>query len=204
MKHFENVKKDFINKLIENIEDRFPRDQLNIISAFAALGMRPISFIDKDQLGEWGDDKLQVLLEHYGVEQSKGDETVPPLIDTDKTKKEWAQIKTLVLSCAYPRDKLSNLWSLINAYHADMFPNLLKLASVALVLPVHTADCERGFSGQNRLKTPLRNRMSAEKMDTQMVILLEGPSMETFPFEEAVSSWKQVKQRKLYQQKLNH
>ena len=72
IKHFENIKKDFIDKLIENIRDRFPRGQLNIISSFAVLGMRPISFIDKDQLGQWGDDKLQVLPKHYGAEQTKG------------------------------------------------------------------------------------------------------------------------------------
>ena len=72
--------------LIENIRDRFPRDQLNIISSFAVLGMRPISFIDKDQLGQWGNDKLQVLLEHYGVEQTKGNVAVPPLIDIDQRR----------------------------------------------------------------------------------------------------------------------
>ena len=42
----------------------------------------------------------------------------------------------------------------------DIFPNLYKLAVIALVIPISTADCERGFSTVKRVKTKLRNRMS--------------------------------------------
>ena len=33
-----------------------------------------------------------------------------------------------------------------NAQLLDMFPNLSMLAAVGLVMPMSTADCERGFS----------------------------------------------------------
>ena len=39
----------------------------------------------------------------------------------------------------------------------DMYPNLAKLASIAVLIPVSTAECERSFSAMNRIKTVLRN-----------------------------------------------
>ena len=42
--------------------------------------------------------------------------------------------------------------SYIHKFHKDTFPNMLKLAAFTLNLPVHTADCERGFSLQNNVK----------------------------------------------------
>ena len=45
----------------------------------------------------------------------------------------------------------------INKYYSSEFPNWVKLAQIA---PVHTADCERGFSAQNIVKTAHRKRLS--------------------------------------------
>jgi len=70
-------------------------------------------------------------------------------------------LKTLVRSQHYPTESLPVLWNIINTHHRDGFPNLLILASMAVVFPVHTADVERGFSAQNKLKTYLRNRLSS-------------------------------------------
>ena len=36
-----------------------------------------------------------------------------------------------------------------------MFPNLAKIAAIGLLLPMSTADCERGFSALQRIKTNL-------------------------------------------------
>ena len=36
-----------------------------------------------------------------------------------------------------------------------MFPQLTKLASIAAILPVSTAECERSFSAMKRIKTKL-------------------------------------------------
>jgi len=67
-------------------------------------------------------------------------------------------LKTLVRSQHYPTESLPVLRKIINTHHRDVFPNLLILASMAVVFPVYTADVERGFSAQNKLKTHLRNR----------------------------------------------
>ena len=83
---------------------------------------------------------------------------------------EWSLLKDIVKEQHYPTEKLSTLWSCIVKFHADTFPNLLKLAQLALILPLQTADGERGFSAQNLTKTAHRNRMEAETLDNLMTI----------------------------------
>jgi hypothetical protein len=41
---------------------------------------------------------------------------------------------------------------------SSLYPTLSKLAAISLTLPISTADCERGFSTMNRIKTDPRNR----------------------------------------------
>ena len=93
---------------------------------------------------------------------------------------------------------MGTLWSIIYKFHKDLFPNLLKLAAVTLTLPIHTADCERGFSLQNNLKNCQRNRLQAERLDTLMVVSAEGPPLQEFPFERALIKWKGDKSRRIF------
>ena len=60
-------------------------------------------------------------------------------------------------------------------------PNLLKLAALALTAPIHTADCERGFSKQNKIKTFLRNRITPERVNDFITVKCEGLVMLTKP-----------------------
>ena len=94
------------------------------------------------------------------------------------------------------------LWSCVVKFHADTFPkfNLVKLAQLALILPLQTADVERGFSAQNLTKTAHRNRMEAETLDNLMTISVEGPSVESYmyDFNKAVLLWKGKKERRIF------
>ena len=54
--------------LISNIKKRFPDSEF--MSAFGILAMMPISVMPEEQLAEWGDKKLETLLDHYGEEKS--------------------------------------------------------------------------------------------------------------------------------------
>ena len=204
--NFKSVKNAFLEELIKNIRSRFPEDESNIINAYSVLGMRPISFIQKEQLDDWGNDQLEILVSKYGKEQQaaplkKGATDHPPpirakaLIDAQATMEEWSQLKPLVLSQGYPRDRFSTLWGLIAKFHGSSFPNLLKLAECALVSPVHTADCERAFSQQNLVKTSLRNRLSPQRVNQLMLIQVEGPAMADFDFDEALLMWKKQPRR---------
>ena len=112
-------------------------------------------------------------------------------------KVQWSLLKNIVKGQHYPTEKLSMLWSCIVKFHADTFPNLVKLAQLALILPLQTADVERGFSAQNLTKTANRNRMEAETLDSLMTISVEGPSVESYDFNKAVLLWKGKKERRI-------
>ena len=68
-----------------------------------------------------------------------------------------------------------------NSQLLDMFRNLGKLCAIGLVIPMSTADCERGFSALNRIKTELRNRLSCKILNALMTILIEAPERDEFP-----------------------
>lgn len=61
-----------------------------------------------------------------------------------------------------------------------MFPKLARVAMIGLLLPMSTADCERGFSSLQRVKTDLRNGLSNRILNYLLLISIEGPSPTDF------------------------
>ena len=88
--------------------------------------------------------------------------------------------------------------STITAWHdilvdiKDLYPNVYKIISTVLSLPITTVCCERGFSIQNIVKTKLRNRLTNENIDYLMKIMLEGDNIASFDFNEARLIQKQI------------
>ena len=82
------------------------------------------------------------------------------------------------------------------------FPNLVKLAQIGLSAPVHTADCERGFSAQIIVKTAHRNRLSPSTVDDLLTIKLEGGDPKEFDFQAALKHWRDAKTRRIFTTKV--
>jgi len=40
---------------------------------------------------------------------------------------------------------MKELWQLLATHHSDELPSLIKVGQIALLLPLHTADCKRAF-----------------------------------------------------------
>ena len=53
----ETVKRQFIDAILENLEQRFPEESITMIKAFSVLAMRGLGLVPKDQLNEWGNEK---------------------------------------------------------------------------------------------------------------------------------------------------
>lgn len=73
---------------------------------------------------------------------------------------------------------------------AHDFPNMTRLAQLALTSAVHTAGCERGFSAQNLILTAHRNRLLTE---TQHKILGVKLSHEDIDYNEVIQIWREKK-----------
>nr|KAG5704901.1 hypothetical protein BaRGS_003884 [Batillaria attramentaria] len=176
--HISSIHRDFLDALITNIKKRFLDNEFT--SAFAILAMRPIGLYNAEQLAEWGDMKLETLLNHYGSKQThnwtKNGEaqstTSESLVDAGDCKEEWRRAKRTALAQDYPRENIRDLWTMMATHHAKEFPNLIKLAELAVTCPLQTADCERGFSAQNRILSALRNRLNPETQNMPMKVKL--------------------------------
>ena len=84
------------------------------------------------------------------------------------------------------------------------YPNLVKLATVVLIIPVTSVECERGFSCQNRIKTKFRARLQNPTLNNLMQITYF--SEEHFCAEQlqdyllALGKWKAMRERCLLTQ----
>ena len=68
-KNIDSIEVTFIDKIIENLNTRFPQEESNIVYAFGVLGLRPISLLSPSDLEEWGNRKLETLINHFGKEK---------------------------------------------------------------------------------------------------------------------------------------
>ena len=70
-----------------------------------------------------------------------------------------------------------------------LFQNLLHLAEIMLVIPISSAQCERGFSSQKRIKSDARSSLSVSTTEDLIRISMEGPELQSFQPTAAVSKW---------------
>jgi hypothetical protein len=192
------VRSTFCDNMRKNIEDRFPKDTEDVASAFSVLCMRPLTFLSAEQRADYGVKELSILTNFYGQRAEKGGKVSEPLIQKEECMEEWSMAKETVLQNMYPRDSTKNLYKLLSDFHKDTFPNLLVLANLALIMPYQTADCERGFSFQNGIKTARRNRLQQDSLNSLMTIKCEGAPIQEHDFVAAAHLWKKKKERRLF------
>ena len=135
-----------------------------------------------------GADKLCILTNHYGQYG---------VINTEDSQMELKTLNSVVASnVELKRMSVHQLMShLVNSEELKlMFPNLSNLATIGLLLPMSTVDCERGLSALTRVKTNLHNRLSAKTLNHLLVITSEGPISPTDHFYDQVcdlwASWR--------------
>lgn len=81
----------------------------------------------------------------------------------------------------------------------DVYPATAEAAVRFLAAPVSTADCERGFSRQNLIKTSLRNSLGVRSLENLLRISVEGPALDQFVFKLSFQRWAANKTRRILQ-----
>ena len=181
----QNVYHPYLTALAQHLDSRFP--DVGLLEAFSIFDPKVMEQQTQPQLLE----KLDIILTHYGPHN---------VLESDATIYEYQCFSKSVLSTAHLKDKsthelMAKLTS--NAQLLDMFPNLAKLAAIGLIIPMSTADCERGFSALGRIKTDLRNRLSSKVLNALMTISIEGPDDNEFPFERTCAIWSGWRNRRI-------
>ena len=148
---------------------------------------------------EHGKDKLLCLGEQYGVEsevnQNSGVITLSPDIDTELIQEEWTTYRRLLYTqTGDMQERITEV--LQSLVYRQLFPNLVKLMSILLCLPVSTASVERSFSAMKTIKTRLRNRLTDTNLSNLMKIAIEGPcELNDCDLEQIVDMWNTFKAR---------
>ena len=176
----------YIGSICENLSDRFPH--LDILDAFQIFSPEVLP-TDSEALLDHGHAQLQTLLGNYS----------PSLVDAQRIEEEWAHFlpdMTMHFKEKTIDSVLASLTS--NSVYRDSFTELAKLAAAALVIPMSTADCERGFSAMKRIKTDLRNSLKTETLDYLMRISIEGKDREDFNFDRSADMWAAKRNRRLH------
>lgn len=189
----------YVAKLKENISARFP--SLPLVQAFSIFNLQRLPAKEATDFKTYGVNHVATLADHFGVTE---------YVDVEALKSEWEHFKfvaqDLKTECPMtttpqpgntPTEWLPTKLCGISSFRA-MFPNLMKLATVAQTLPVTNAWPERGASALKRIKTRLRNSLKDDMLESLLQIAINGPSVSQAKdvVEQAVGLWLQEKQRR--------
>ena len=186
-----HIQKPFLHALVKNIKERLP--DTDVFSNFKIFNLLKLPDTVEDMCSEkYGETQVEKLGEKYGLGDS-------PIISCDDLKLEWLDFRIYMLSNyskMLMKDVLTSL-ATQGSTISTAYPNLSKLAQICLVLPISTADCERGFSTMKKIKTRLRSMISNVTLNHCMRIPMEGQPFDKFDFDTAVNSWSMLKNRRI-------
>ena len=184
---YSNLKMKYLDNTIDNLEKRFPSEDTGVLSKFEILN--PCTWPrNVSEINDFGKEELHALCTHYFVYICENSEDVLT---------EWLQFITMVITnYTQFRSSFTQLSELVHHHLSTPFPSINALYQLAKVLCISSADCERGFSTQNLIKTPKRSCMKEATLEHLQLIRLEGPPLEKFDFHLALSKWRTKKQRR--------
>lgn len=133
---------------------------------------------------------MAIIVREYGdILRSKA-------YDVSHLESEMVELMVLVTQM-YSRTKLSSLtfkiWpKVLNSCsdeQSESMKNILALVKIALVVPVSTAEAERGFSIMGMVKTDFRSRLNTSTLSDLMLLKLSGQDVSTFDPLPAITLW---------------
>ena len=183
------VQEKYIDALVTQLQNRLA--DVADLEQFSLFDPSKVPTESDEAFKTYGDHQLEHLLIQYG----SGDKAD---VNKEALFSEWAMLKQLI-SHKYRDKNCRQFLTLISTDDTliTLFPNFSKLASIARILPISTAECERCFSAMKRVKTVLRNRLETETLERLLRISLKGPALSDFNFEKAADLWGSMRQRRI-------
>lgn len=164
-----NIREKYIDKFIENLTNKFADSEL--LSALVTLFSPSKAASDREG---YGNSAVRVVAAHFTT-----------AVHSVQLELEWMGFKLNQFS-----EKIAGVVMEILASDtsfSSLYLYLTKIASEALTLPVSTSDCERGFSTMSKIISNQRNCVKTPTLDKLIRLSTEGPNMESFDCDAAVS-----------------
>lgn len=73
--------------------------------------------------------------------------------------------------------------------YRDEMQNILHLVQILLVLPISSANCERAFSAQKRIKSDVRSSLTSSCLSDLILVSTEVPELQQYDPSSAVERW---------------
>lgn len=156
----DNLKSTYISRVLEEMDRRFPIQTLEMCSKFQCI--EPCSIKENIEDSSFGYNSIKDIVQQF-CSETNVDDAITEYGLFKKVIKNENTIDFGKFSEKFLRE------------HNDTFPTISKIIKVALVLPVTSVPCERGFSTQNRIKSKFRNSLNNKNLDILMRISELGP-----------------------------
>ena len=138
--------------------------------------------VQQTLIGQFGRDLLAKSLEGTKFEKAA-------IVSSDLST-EWKMYRQLLIKQSKDNISMQLKELLTNDMLIALFPNLHKLATICLSLPISTASVVRSFSDMKLIKNRLRNRLTELNLSNLMKIVIECPEKLTdSDLEEIVDVW---------------
>ena len=138
---------------------------------------------------EYGQAEMSRILDHFVY--------FCPESNSRQSENQWLQVKLYVCKKVPLSDRnFYSLWPKMLQNHGTRFSLILKVVHICMLLPMSTAVCERGFSAMNRTKTKARSTLSNSHLSSLLYISTDGPLLDMFHAQPAVTHWSEVCHRR--------
>ncbi|KAL8577180.1 hypothetical protein ACOMHN_047948 [Nucella lapillus] len=150
------IARDFVREIKQEMAKRFPANDMTVLKDLATVLDPSHLPHTQEELREHGKEALERLLTRY--EQ----------IDREAARDSFRLFKAVL---GKHRDKgLQAMCQHVLLQCSETFPEFVTLAAISTTIPVTSVPCERGFSSQNLIHTPLRSCLSIKAVENKMFI----------------------------------
>ncbi|RXM36120.1 Zinc finger protein 862 [Acipenser ruthenus] len=184
--NFGHFKETFVLHVYKNLQDRFPVGMTDIVQAFTAL-FSPKSYAAQalDDIGNYGNAELNLLLSHYGE-----------VVSRERARNDFSLFKRIIVSLSHLSfsDLCTQLVS-IDSEMQKLFPDFATLASIALALPLHSMPFDKIVRVKELLKQSRGRSLKDEGLSSVVKIAVDGPTINEFDFVAAIEHFETIKDK---------
>ena len=185
---------DIIVKITDSMSSRF--EDLTASPVFKHLAtILDVSSWPNNELAMFGESAILELSDCFEELLIKNG------CEIDKLLPEWICLKAHVIPIIKNNQKEFYLKIWQRVFKSDLVKedcdNILHIIEILLCTPFTNAKLERMFSRMARVKTDYRNRLSRDLLDACLRVEEDGPTLENFNPDPAISLWFEQKVRRL-------
>ena len=146
----ERVGKPFVRLIKDNISSLFRSSSKDVLSAFSIFDPKKVPRLSTHELPLYGNTSIQTLIGQFWrdlpAKLLEGTEFEKAAIVSSNLSTEWKTYRQLLIKQTKNDISMQLKELLTNDMLIALFPNLHKLATICLSIPVSTASVEQSFS----------------------------------------------------------